>query len=85
MGGLLPAVVGSVAFGNTIGAPCSQNLLRQDLLKASSRKMPDITVDYVFVFVYIVVPAYTAVYIVAAGSAIFQQFEQRKIDWESIE
>lgn len=55
----MPAVVGAVAFGKTIGSPCSQNLLQQDLLKASSRKMPDITVDYVFVFVYIVVPAYT--------------------------
>lgn len=54
----MPAVVGAFAFGKTIGAPCSQNLPQQDLLKASSRKMADITVDYVFVFLYIVVPAY---------------------------
>lgn len=53
----MPAVVGAFAFSKTIGAPCSQNLPQQDLLKASSRKMADITVDYVFVFLF-VVPAY---------------------------
>lgn len=74
LGGLLPAVVGTVAFGRTIGAPSSQNLLQQDLSEASSSKMADICLY-----------CCTSLHIVAAGSAIFQQFGQRKIDWESIE
>lgn len=57
LGGLLPGVIGPVAFGKTHNR--QESFIQQDLSKASSRNTADITVDYVFVFVYIVVPAYT--------------------------